>query len=233
MKAVSIERQPFVFSDRCRWNGEKGTMMKIKIRLRYFVRIAACLLGCGMMCGCGVRDAALVLPLEEGAAEEREGGVKSDLEESAEVPLSQQKTEVQLVVYVCGAVANPGVVELPEGSRVDAALQAAGGFTENAKRDYVNLAARLEDGQMLYFPTTEEAEKMEADNRAAQLGLVNINTADAELLMTLPGIGEARALDIIAYREEHGAFEKKEDLKKVSGIKENMYKKLEAKIVIQ
>lgn len=209
--------------------------MKKRENLRYFVKIVACLLFCGIMSGCGVRDAALVLPPEGSETGEAVNVTQTVGEEdAASGTLSQAGEPYNLIcVYVCGAVNSPGVVELPEGSRADDALQAAGGFSADAKTDYVNLAAKLEDGEKLYFPTVSEAEEWEYESYAEQMGLVDINTADVAQLMTLPGIGEARAKDIIAYREEHGAFRKKEDLKNVSGIKENMYKKLEEKIVVQ
>ena len=176
--------------------------------------------------GCGMRDAAFVLAVEETEQQVQDLGIP-------ETAACAEEAETVIYVYVCGAVVTPGVVMLPEGSRADAALSAAGGFADNAAMEYVNLAAKLEDGEKLFFPTREEADALEAEKKAEQSGLVNINTADAALLMTLPGIGETRARDIISYREECGAFRKKEDLKKVSGIKQNMYEKLEAKITVQ
>lgn len=138
-----------------------------------------------------------------------------------------------ILVYVCGAVVDPGVVELPAGSRAADALEAAGGLLASAQSDYVNLAARLEDAQKLYFPTREEAEELVQEEAAAARGLVNINTADEEQLCTLPGIGEARARDIIAYREQYGAFQSGEDIMKVSGIKQNAYEKLKDQITVE
>ena len=136
-------------------------------------------------------------------------------------------------VYVCGAVRDPGVVEVPEGSRAEEALRLAGGMTEEADPFYVNLAETVTDGQKLYFPTAEEAEDMEAAVKAVEEGLVNINTASAEELCTLPGIGASRAADIVRYREKNGAFQTKEDIMKVSGIKQNAYDKLCDKITVQ
>lgn len=141
--------------------------------------------------------------------------------------------DVRIYVYVCGAVMEPGVVGLAEGSRAEDALRAAGGFAEDAQTDYVNLAARVSDGEKLYFPNAAQAKIMAEEERAAVLGLVNINTADAAMLCTLPGIGEARAQDIISYREEHGAFQSKEDIMKVPGIKTAAYGKLQDKITVE
>lgn len=205
-------------------------MIKKRISI-FFVQMVLCIFLSIIMTGCGVKDAALVLPLEESPAEDA-AGIAPD-ETVALNEETQTDDRVYIYVYVCGAVVNPGVVELPEGSRVEAALEAAGGFAENAAWEYVNLAAKPEDGEKIYFPTAEEAEALEAERLSAQAGLVNINTADEALLMTLPGIGKSRAGDIIAYREANGPFLKKEELKKVSGIKENMYRKLEDKIIVQ
>lgn len=134
---------------------------------------------------------------------------------------------------MCGAVINPGVVEIPEGSRAEDALTAAGGFASEAGREAVNLAEWVKDGQMLYFPTEGEARERRAQEADAAAGLVNINTADAAALCTLPGVGESRAADIIAYREANGGFESCEDIMKVTGIKDAMYQKIKDRITVR
>lgn len=197
--------------------------MMRKIRLDDWLFWMSGMMLCCLMCGCGVRDEALVF-----SASETEEAVDSGNGES-----TASEEQSLICVYVCGAVVHPGVVELSEGSRADDALRGAGGFTEDAARESVNLAAKVADGEMLYFPTVSEAEEQKKAEEEAKMGLVNINTADAAQLMTLPGIGEARARDIIAYREANGAFQAKEDLQKVSGIKENMYAKLSDRITIR
>ncbi len=194
-------------------------------------RIVCCFLIGASLTGCGIRDSAMVIPIGEAEAEIKES--EEEVADTSEQNLAQKEAISSIYVYVCGAVVNPGVVELSEGSRADDALQAAGGFAEDAQRDYVNLAAKVEDGEKLYFPSVSEATALAASEDSEQKGLVNINTADAEQLMTLPGIGASRAQDIIAYRKEHGNFQNKEDLQKVSGIKENLYEKLCDKIVVQ
>ena len=130
-----------------------------------------------------------------------------------------------------GCVSSPE--EVPEGSRAAEALELAGGMTTEADPFYVNLAEIVTDGQKLYFPTASEAEELEAAGKAAEEGLVNINTASAEELCTLPGIGASRAADIVRYREKNGAFQTKEDIMKVSGIKQNAYDKLCDRITVQ
>lgn len=136
-----------------------------------------------------------------------------------------------IYVHVCGAVNRPGVVALEEGSRVEAALSAAGGFREDAMISAVNLAAKLADGDQIYFPTEEEAAQ-EQDTEKLR-GLIDLNLATVEELCTLPGIGEARAQDIITYRESNGGFRCSEDIMKVSGIKESVYNKIKDKICVR
>ena len=96
----------------------------------------------------------------------------------------------------------------------------------------MNLADVLEDGQKLYFPVGGEQlpEESEGGTDAPEQRLVNINSADAAELMTLPGIGETKASQIVEYRRKNGAFACKEDLKNVSGIGDSIYEKLETYI---
>lgn len=160
------------------------------------------------------------------------------------------ESSAQAAVYVCGAVERPGIVYLPEGSRKAEALEAAGGFSEDADRNYVNLAAKIKDGEQIYFPTLSEglisaelvSEGLVSEAEKAGLGeadgkeegaAVNLNTADVAALCTLTGIGEARARDIIRYRELNGRFERREDIMKVSGIKEGTYEKIKEQISVE
>ena len=145
----------------------------------------------------------------------------------------------EICVYVCGAVKISGVVLLPQGSRAADALDAAGGFDKDAAEEAVNLAAKVSDGEKLYFPTKEEYAQGGARGswqdigNAREDGLVNINTADQDRLCTLPGIGQSRAADIIAYREANGGFSACEDIMKVSGIKESVYEKICDRICVK
>lgn len=145
----------------------------------------------------------------------------------------QKETDREICVYVCGAVAAPGVVFLPDGSRAADALEAAGGFAPEAAEEAVNLAARVSDGEKLFFPSREEYEAQAEAAEEAAAGLVNINTADIAQLCTLPGIGESRAADIIAYREAAGGFAACEDIMQVPGIKGSVYSKISSKITVK
>lgn len=151
----------------------------------------------------------------------------------------QKNTEV-LYVYICGEVINPGVYEMNRQERVCTLIQRAGGLTEHADLKAVNQAQFLEDGQMVYIPSTEEAQGLPADVTGTEEssgsgqteGKINLNSASREQLMTLPGIGEGKAGNIISYREEHGKFQSIEDLMKVDGIKEGTYEKLKDRITV-
>lgn len=134
------------------------------------------------------------------------------------VELLPPPTPAPLVVDVAGAVPRPGVYELPPGSRVKDAVQAAGGFLAEADRSAVNLAAPLEDGQKLQIPFLPGAQAAGVPPTPEPAQLININTATLEELMTLPGIGPTLAQRIIDYRETYGDFYFIEDIMNVSGI---------------
>ena len=128
-----------------------------------------------------------------------------------------------IVIDVSGAVVNPSVIELPEGSRVYEAIEKAGGLSSDADITYVNRAEVLSDGQKLYIPTKAELEDTQNSTSSPQQlfqanqlvqNLININTADAQTLQQLTGIGPATADKIIAYRNENGKFKSIEDIKK-------------------
>lgn len=142
--------------------------------------------------------------------------------------------EEPLVVHVCGAVVSPGVYELPAGSRIVDAVDMAGGLREDAEDTYVNLADTPSDGEQIFIPTKEEAKhlKQVSQMTTENPGKVNINTADKELLCTLPGIGDTRAESIIAYRQQNGLFASIEDIMMVSGIKESSFQKIKELITV-
>lgn len=144
----------------------------------------------------------------------------------------------QIVVDVDGAVAHPGLYKLPPGSRVQAALAAAGGLSPQADAHRINRAAKLHDGQKLYVLSQGESapplaasngqgcegqsctssDGADAGSDTEGQGLVNINTANATQLTQLPGIGPAIAQKIIDYRTANGPFTSVDDLTKVPGI---------------
>lgn len=125
-----------------------------------------------------------------------------------------------VVLHVHGAVGEPGIVELPLGSRVVDAIAAARGPTDDADLGAVNLARVVADGEQLYVPRVGEAPPPAAGGATGPdaSGRVNINTADAAALETLAGVGPALAARIIAWREQNGPFRSVDELTAVSGI---------------
>ena len=124
-----------------------------------------------------------------------------------------------VVVHVAGAVVSPGVYPVPEGSRVIDAVRAAGGFAADANPDAVNLAALVADAQRVYVP--REGEAVVVDVGAAgglAAGPINLNSATADQLDELPGVGPATAAAILAYRTQVGRFSTVDDLLEVRGI---------------
>ena len=177
------------------------------------------------------------------------GGLFSKKEESmegttvVETTMLVEKTEVSttqetvIFVDIKGAVKNPGVYRMKVGDRVKDALEAAGGLTEEADSQKVNLAKRLEDQMVIVVPKVgEEAEEISAgvtSKEEAKEGKVNINTATVEELKTLKGVGEKKAEAIIEYRKKNGSFKTKEDLMKVRGIGKKLFESFEERIVTQ
>ena len=137
-----------------------------------------------------------------------------------------------ICVHVCGAVKKPGVFELESGSRISDAIKLAGGFSNLADKNALNLAEILSDGMQVRVPKKGEATAYSRDGPFGvnSNGVININTASVSELITLPGIGQSKAQAIITYRTEHGAFAEKEELKNVSGIGDATYEKLKDRI---
>lgn len=140
----------------------------------------------------------------------------------------------ELVVHVAGAVQHPGVFTLGTGSRVFQALEAAGGATSEAELSALNLAAVIADASQIFVPTKEQASSLGANPEAAGVGggqgggvaggpvepksLINVNTATAEELDALPGIGPVLAGRIVTWRTDHGPFATVDGLQAVAGI---------------
>lgn len=159
-----------------------------------------------------------------------------------EDPPPEQKTSI--VVDVKGAVKQPGVYDMQAGDRVHHAIRQAGGTLDGADQNQLNLALLLQDGMVIYVPKKgeEEAPSQASAGQSSNAGsagqngpakTVNINTAAAEELQTLPGIGPSKAETIIAYREENGGFDSIEDLMNVTGIGEKSFEKLKSSITVK
>ncbi len=188
------------------------------------------------VCLSGCQDTAVLYDSREG--QETEGtaggaeGTDGITEETSTEGAGETGRENSVFVYVCGEVEAAGVYELPEGSRIVDAVEAAGGMTEEASDTWLNLAEPVSDGQKIEVPSREQAEELKEEEAEAQAGLVNLNTASAEELMTLSGVGEAKARAILDYREEHGGFKEPEELMEIPGIKEGVFQKIKDQITV-
>jgi competence protein ComEA len=155
--------------------------------------------------------------------------VRSPRGESVE--LLPPPTPAPLVVDVAGAVPRPGVYELPDGSRINDAVQAAGGFLAEADKTSINLAAPLEDGQKLEIPFVAGAAPAGVQSFSSPT-LIDINTASLDELNTLPGIGPTLAQNIIDYRDTYGPFAFIEDIMNVDGIGTSAFEEIKDLITV-
>lgn len=179
------------------------------------------------------------VPLTD-SSEDTDNNMEEDTGVKEKEPAKSQETVKQKwYIHVCGAVKNPGVYEVEEGARIFEAVRIAGGFTEEADVNYINQAGSVQDGEQIYIPTVKEVkedglekafpdsrEAVKADTGVKAEGRININRAGREELLSLPGIGEAKADSIISYRTTHGGFQSVEELKNVDGIKDGVFNKL-------
>ncbi|MCM1252928.1 MAG: helix-hairpin-helix domain-containing protein [Clostridium sp.] len=173
-----------------------------------------------------------------------------DMQETAAAPDTEAAPGTEAVpekiyVHICGAVERPGVYTLAKGSRIFEGIEAAGGFTQDACEDFINLAQTMQDGQRIVIPTLEEVESAMADGFYQEQwtyeepqeqdadGRVNINTAGEAELSAISGIGAGKAAAIVQYRQENGKFSCIEDIMKVNGIKEGTYEKIKDKIIVK
>lgn len=215
-------------------HSRKGKTMKHFIR--YY--LAAGLLGMTILfaAGCAGQNNTTyslkgVQPLAE---EDTSGGADST---------ARNTDSDTVLVHICGEVRTPGVYELTADSRICDVLLLAGGFTADADTEAVNMAAGIEDGMQIVIPTeTDRTQEMTGNSsdrtgetaaRKTESQLVNINTADKETLMSLPGIGAGKAEAVIAYREAGGVFKDIKDIMLVDGIKEGVYAKIKDKICVK
>ncbi len=151
-----------------------------------------------------------------------------------------------VIVHITGAVKTPGIVKLPEGARIEDAIDKAGGLTEDADISDVNLAYVLEDGIKIKIPTISEEKNEEIIINSCGEGIVekeisnnsenkiiNINKANETDLQTLPGIGASLAGRIVEYRNSNGKFNEIEDIKNVSGIGDSKYENIKNFICVK
>ncbi len=183
--------------------------------------------------------------------------IRSDIDLESEILISntsENKTNVELqedlvIIHITGSVKNPGIVKLKDGSRIEDAIEAAGGLTENADITNVNLAYVLDDGVKIRIPSiTDEKngdeqilEEESGENIIEETNMtlgastkeVNINKATETELQSLPGIGASLASRIIEYRNQNGKFSTIEDIKNVNGIGDSKYDNIKDFITVK
>lgn len=157
--------------------------------------------------------------------------------------MAGELNESVIYVHICGAVVNPDVYQVEAGTRLVELIDIAGGLTPEAADEYINQAIEVEDGQRIYIPTKKELKELSVvdyvkgdnnnqEDREADKK-VNINTADEAELMSLPGIGQAKAKSIIEYRKKNGSFKAVSDLMNISGIKEGLFARIENLVIVK
>jgi len=142
-------------------------------------------------------------------------------------------TPTPFKVYIAGAVNNPGVYEMQTNSRIQDLITAAGGVTEDAFLNSVNLAEKLYDGQKVVIRFSSENSDELLTEEENSSGVININRASLEELMELPGIGQQKAQDIIEYRNQNGQFNTIEEIQNVSGIGPTIFENIKNVITVQ
>jgi competence protein ComEA len=149
------------------------------------------------------------------------------------IKLIQKPTSAPMRIHVAGAVVNPGVYQLETGSRVQQAVDLAGGLLDHANPDSINLAGFLQDGQRVYIPVIGETTRSDTlIDPGIEGQLIDLNTADIAELINLPGIGEDRAKAIIAYRNQIGGFKTIDQIQDIEGIGPATFEKLKGLITV-
>lgn len=209
------------------------------------VLIGAC--GLGIVWAMGPQD-VLIERANSSGEEAGSGGGAGDVEDGQDAgdkDVADDEPEAKpatVIVDVAGAVAQPGVVELPEGARVNDAIEAAGGLAADADASAINRAEKLTDGVKVYVPRVGEEVPAVSGGAAgganagsagtSTAALVNINSAGLDELDILPGVGPSTAQAILDDRTQNGPFASVEDIMRVSGIGEKKYEKLKDLICV-
>ena len=162
---------------------------------------------------------------------------------TADTGVAQTSSSPAMIsIYICGEVNNPGIYEVEAGTILDIVAKKAGGFTDKAALDHLNLVYRFTDNMSVFIPSEDnlsEGDSVIMRNPAGAAAsdntdnsCININTASKEQLTTLPGIGESTAQSIITYRQEH-PFDTIEDIMNVSGIGEAKFQRIKDFICVR
>ena len=176
-------------------------------------------------------------PVKETNLQAEVAAVSKDSSTEKEVNKEEPLEQDLITVDVKGAVKSPGIYELPVGSRVNDAVQKAGGLTEQADSKSLNLAQKVSDEALVYVPTKGEESASQqtgsgTDSSTSKAKKVNLNKASLEELKQVKGLGGKRAQDIIDHREANGKFKSVDELKKVSGIGAKTIEKLKDYVTV-
>ena len=194
----------------------------------------------GLLLGCALTSLGVSL---WGESKEKESVILADKKLAAAPQIVKTKKNAQQLfkVYISGAVLRPGLYEVAKGTRADEAIALAGGMTSVADLEKVNLAQRLKDGSHIKVPKLKQGSvgikvrntklMLTKEDDTSNLGLININTASARELQTLPGIGPAMAKKIIAYRQQK-SFTTIDELVKVPGLGKSRVLSLKTRICV-
>lgn len=189
-----------------------------------------------------------------------EDGIENTKDENNKSENNELNNKIEeknkIVIDICGSIANEGILELDENSRISDAIEKAGGLKEGADLSQINLAFILSDGMKVYIPNIKDKESdnknedktniyitresgvntiMETSENNNQISniKININTANINELDKLPGIGDSTAQKIIDYRNENGKFNSIEDIKNVKGIGDSKFDKIKEYIIVK
>ncbi|HEX9062610.1 MAG TPA: helix-hairpin-helix domain-containing protein [Clostridia bacterium] len=220
-----------------------------KIKVKYLIIAVSAVVVSVILCiiGFNIKHSSNSLIIEKKTS--------SDMDTKKEKTTSKSKSssyqaDNEITVYVVGCVKSPGLVNLKKGSLLNDAVNLAGGVTEEADVENINMAYKLEDNVMIRIkskkqksnePVMDELpsgmEVIAGIDEGAREGnssgaKININKATAQELDKLPGIGPSKANDIIAYREKNGRFKKAEDIVSVPGIKQSLFNSIKDKITV-
>ena len=176
-------------------------------------------------------------PAKESNLQTEVAAISKDLTDEKEDKNQKEEVVEQdlITVDVKGAVKSPGIYDLPVGSRINDAVQKAGGLIDNADSKSINLAQKISDEALVYVPTKEEVANQESYSNATgnkESKKVNLNKASLEELKQVKGLGAKRAQDIIDHRETNGKFKSVDELKKVSGIGAKTIEKLKEYVTV-
>ncbi len=226
--------------------GPSGTKRLIAVGISLAVAVSLLLLAAWMILGGGADTSEpdgikIIAPADSSDS----STIGSPASTATTLAPPEPTTPAQIAVYITGEVVNPGVYTVADGERLDAVLQLAGGPTENADLSRINLAAYVADAVHYDIPEAGGPVGLaESSGDASNPGVaetdptggcqtpLDINTATAECLETLPGIGSVRAGSIVAHREEEGPFTSPEAITDVSGIGGGIYQRIAEMITV-